>query len=228
MFVWVLLLLLSAGAFVALVVWVLPRLFLRNRYTVEEPFDRGLKKYRLRNEGVAVLYETQPSFRKYVGQYILMNRNGEKTLSCKVNEALSYLDYDVISFNAEGKAFSVLNVKDVLEKKGYTREVRLPAETAYVALLLNEADGHRFEGRRSGVRVSPLHLFFFCIAAMGLSACVAFLIKLCFSNLFGGVLRESFRLSPSGNSLTLVAALLVGGVGALITVAYLVLKYKKK
>ena len=228
MFLWVILLLISAGAFLALVVWVLPRLFLKNRYSIDEPCGRGLKKYRFRDTGVAVVYEPQLGVRKYIRQYLLISRDGKKTLRCKVDEALSYLDYDVVLFDASNTVFSIISVKDLLERKGYTKEVVLPPETAYVTLLLNAADDTEFDTKRSGVRVSVLHLFFFSIASMGLSACLAFLIKLCFSHLFGGVLRESFRMSSAGNSLTLLASLLIGGVGAFVTVAYLVYKYRKK
>ena len=228
MFLWILLLLLGSGVFCAVIVWILPKLFLRNRYTIHQPYDRGIKKYKFKNAGYGIVYEPALNVRKYIKQYVLTNQNGEKKLTCKIAEGVAHVDYDVVLFNAANKVFLILNAKDLMEKDGgVTAEIVLPPETAYVTVLLNGVDGRTFVGKR-GVRLSPFHLICFAIASVGLSVCLAFCFRFCFANLFGGVMRQSFLASPSGNSLTLILSLIIGAIGALVTTLILIQKYKKK
>ena len=227
MFFWVLLLLIGSGAFCAAIVWGLPKIFLKSRYTIDQPYDRGIKKYKFKNTGYGIVYEPALNVRKYIKQYVLTNQNGEKKLMCKVAPKVTYIDYDIVLFDASNKVFLILNAKDLIEKSQFTAEVTLPPETAYVTILLNEVDGRKL-GKKQSVRLSPFHLLCFAISSIGLSTCLAFCLKLCFANLFGGIMRQSFMASAMGNSLTLILSLVIGFVGVLVTTLVLVLKYKKK
>lgn len=227
MLLWILLLLLGCGAFCAAIVWVLPRVFLKNRYTIDQPYDRGIKKYKFQDTGYGIVYEPSLRVRKYIKQYILTSREGEKKLLCKAAPGISYVDYDIVLFNADHKVFLILNAKDLVDPNGLTAEITLPVETAYVTVLLNGADRLTFRGKQ-GVRLSPFHLICFAIASVGLSVCLAFCLKACFANLFGGIMRQSFLSSARVNSLTLIISLAIGAIGVLITTLVLALKYKKK
>ena len=224
---WILLLLAGCGAFLALTVFVLPRLFLKNCYGIDEPYDRGLKKYRFEDDGYGIVYEPSLGVRKYIKQYVLTNRYGEKRIKCKIDPTLKYLDYDVVLFNNQDKVFLILNVKDIIKEHGYTDEVVLPDETSYVSILLNRADELEFQ-RHKGIRISPIHMLCFGLSAVGLFVCAAFCVKLCFSNLFGGLFRESFMLEGQSNLITAALSAAVGAVGVLVAVIVLIFKYKKK
>ena len=227
MVLWILLLLAGCGAFLGLIVFALPRIFLKNCYGIDEPYDRGLRKYRFEDDGNGILYEPSLGVRKYVKQYVLTNRYGEKRIKCKIDPKLKYLDYDIVLFNNQDKVFLILNVKDIIEEQGYAKEVVLPDETSYVSILLNQADNWLFP-RHKGIRIAPFHMLCFSLSAIGLFVCAAFCVKLCFANLFGGLFRESFMLVEQSNLITAALSAAVGALGVLVAVIVLIFKYKKK
>ena len=223
---WILLLLFGCGAFMVMIAFALPKLFLKNRYNIDEPYDRGLKKYKFADSGHGIVYEPALSVRKYIKQYILVEQYGEKKIKCKIDPNLKYLDYDIVLFDVQDKVFSILNSKDVICEKGYTREVVLPEETSYVTVLLNQADGCVFE-KQKGVRISPFHIACYCAACVGLAVCVAFCIKLCFARLFGGLFRESFMMVENSNLITAAFSAVIGVVGVITSLLRLIIKSKK-
>ena len=226
MILWILLLLLGCGAFMVLIAFVLPKLFLKNRYNIDEPYDRGLKKYKFADSGHGIVYEPALAVRKYIKQYVLVEQHGEKKIKCKIDPELKYLNYDIVLFDTQNSVFSILNAKDVIQEKGYTKEVVLPDETSYVSILLNQVDGCTFE-QHKGIRISPFHIACYCAACVGLSVCAAFCVKLCFARLFGGVFRESFMMVEGSNTLTAVLAVVIGMVGVVSSLLYLIIKSKK-
>lgn len=222
--VWLLILVFSLAAYIALVVAIFPRLFLRTGYTMSTPTDRGLKKIRETN-GCTIVYEPKPNLRKYVKQYILSERNEKKVMICKINEDISYISYDVVVFGGNNAVCKVLNVKEAITNKGYTREVELPEEASYVTLVLNAVDKKRFTGKT----VRPItkgQLALYTILTSIFAVIEIVVLKMCCSYLFGGVFRESFLMSGTSILITCIMALLAVGVNLLITI--LIVKAKSK
>lgn len=227
MVLWILVLMAGCGAFLGMMVYVLPKLFLKNRYAINEPYDRGLKKYKLQDSGCAIVYEPSLEVRKYIRQYILTNQYGEKKIKCKIRPNIKFLDYDIVLFNNLNEAFLVLNTKDMIQDSGYTQEVALPKETSYVTILLNQVDGRKFK-QYDGVKVSASHMAWYIISCIGFSVAVAFCMKLSLSCLFGGLFRYSFMTGWGSNVTTAVSSVLIGAIGAILSAVILVFKSKKK
>lgn len=201
---WWILLIISVVAFTAVVAAVLPRLFLKTGYEHSSPRDRGVRNIKEPN-GRSILYKPVPEMRKYVGQYILSSRRGKKILVCRISEGISYLDYDVALFDALGKVFNVLRVKELIENKGYTREVELPSETACVTVSVNRVNG---KSLGSGIKRKFFvrRLFAYAGSAVLAAAAETFFIKICCAKLFGGIFAESFLVSPQSVFITCLIA----------------------
>lgn len=206
---------------------ILPKLFLKNKYTLTETHDRGIKKYKLNNDGYGIVYEPDVKIRKYIQQYVLINHDGEKQLQCKVSEKISYLDFDVVLFDRSNEVSQVIHVQDMVGKLGYTRSVSLPLETSYISILLNQVDDLVLK-KESSVKISPFNLICFWVVGLILSVGVSFCIKWGFSYTFGGVFRESFVASSRGFAITLIIALITGAIGLSILTVSLILKNRKK
>ena len=141
---WFFLFILVCALLVALYTVVLPKFFIKYRYRIGTPADRGLKIARGEN-GQSIVYEPACTLRPYIRKYILSEKDGKKSLICKIDEGVGYLDYDVVLFDQKSRAFKGIRVKEFVERAGYTREVDLPSKTCYVSLLINEADGILFD-----------------------------------------------------------------------------------
>lgn len=205
MFGWILLAVASAVVFVIAEAFVMPKLLLQNRYKIKEIKDRGIAKFKTDEGERALMFEPAIPLRKYLNKYILIDRNGKKVLVCKAAPDVSYLEYDVVLFNGNNKVFRVINVREVVGEDGITQEVELPIETSYVSLLLNAANGERL-GKRIKAKVSPPKAIAFMLITLFLSVAVAFCLKVSSANIFGGVFRESFMNSASGNVFTAIVA----------------------
>jgi hypothetical protein len=213
--------------FLILMIGLVPKLFLKNRFAIKESLDRGIKKFRMKDEGYGVVYEPDPKVRKYIEQYVLVNQNGQKKMLCKVKSSVSYLDFDVVLFDCANRVTQVLHVQNLVGASGHTEEIALPEDTSYVSVLLNQVDD-RVIAKQSTVRISPTHMVGFWISGLLLSVCFSFFIKLLLSRMFGRVFRESFMASASGNALTALLALGIGAVGLLCLSLMMILKNKKK
>ena len=77
MVVWSILLVLTIIISVAFASVVLPRMFLKTRYTMTRAGDRGIKKI-IEKNGQSILFEPVLKWRKYIPQYVLAERNGVK------------------------------------------------------------------------------------------------------------------------------------------------------
>ena len=227
MAVWSALLICGIVVFFILMIGLLPRLFLKNRYAIKESFDRGIKKYRLKDDGYGIVYEPDLKIRKYMEQYVLVNREGEKQLLCKIKPTISYIDFDVVLFDCANRVTQVLHVQELVEKSAYTKTVTLPSDTSYVSILLNGVDD-RVLSKESSVRISPFHMTGFWISGLCLSVCLSFCVKMAISQMFGRVFRDSFMASATGNLITLALALAVGSVGLLVLTLIMIQKNKKK
>ena len=204
MVVWSVLLGLAVLVSVVIASVILPRTFLKTRYTIASSGDRGLKKIYEKN-GQSILFEPIVKWRKYIKQYILAERNEKKELICKIDPEIEYLAYDIVLFNSLGKAFDVITVKELIEKSGYTKTVALPEQTSYVSLAVTAVDGMKFEENitkrvKAGKLAKFLLLCSFCILLE------VFAVKICCANVFGGVFRESFVLNVESTIATLFIA----------------------
>ena len=102
--------------------------------------DRGVRKCVFEG-GRSVTYEPKLGIRKYISQYVLFEKNGEKYIKCKINEKISSLKYELVLYDRKNKATGVLEIAENMSAEGYTSEVMLPCETSYVHLQLVSVNG---------------------------------------------------------------------------------------
>ncbi len=219
MFGWIILLIVVIIASVLIASVALPRLYLKKKYELTESEDRGIKKV-LEKNGQSIVYEPALQWRKYVKQYVLSERRGKKQLICKIDPELSYLAYDIAVFNHKDELVTVLNVKERVEGKEFTKIVELPFETSYVALTVTEADAKSFSvpvsGKVSAGNVAK-YLFWSTLCLIMATLC----IKVCFANIFGGIFRESIVLDEDGiwiTAIILAVLIFINFLTCLITV----------
>lgn len=199
MLFWILLLVLVSIAYALLIIWVLPKLILKSKYPIDHPTDRGLKKYKFSDSDYAIVYEPSLAARKYITQYILAKKDGKKTFKCKIAESVTYIDFDVALFNAQDKCFLVVNCMDVVERNGVTKETDLPNETAYASVIINQVNGNRLR-QTQAAQVGAGRLCTFGLLSLILSIGMSVCTMLAFSNIFGGLFKETFaqRMLSSG------------------------------
>jgi hypothetical protein len=121
---------------------VLPKRFLKIVYLPGGPTDRGLRKY-VFPEGRGIVYEPNPSVRKYVTLYILFVKDGVKYIRCKLDGAVGFLSYKVVAFDNQNNMLDVISVSDTALSDGTSRSVMLPKDTSYVAYVLCSVNGKR-------------------------------------------------------------------------------------
>ena len=202
-------------AFALLITYVLPKHILKRNFSLVQPIDRGLKKYKISDDDHAIVYEPTLAVRKYISQYILAKKDGKKVFKGKIQQGVSFLDFDIVLFDSMGKVFNIVNVMHIVSKSLFTEEVELPAETAYASILLNQVDTEKMK-KTEAVKITPTQLYRFgalaLLSSIGMSVCTMFV----FSNLFGGLFRESFveKMVSSGWVFiipTIICALFIGG-----------------
>ncbi|MDE7182412.1 MAG: hypothetical protein K2O41_05200 [Clostridia bacterium] len=227
MALWVIVLIVTVAAFVAVRAFLLPRLFLRGEYGKLALSDRG---YAIVDEenGRSVIYEPDVKYRKQIKKYILSERGGKKLLVLRLDESVKHIDFDVALYNETGKVFKVLNIIELIENIGYTKAAELPSETAFVTIRLNAANGEResrglFAGRiKGGMLVAYVVLS--CLADI---LCVLF-AKVCAAKLFGGLFGESFLLLGKSWGLTVAVCAAVIVLDVIFTAFVLWFKYGRK
>ena len=141
MVTWILLLIGSAALFFVLEMLVFPKCFLKSKYTIGETSDRGIRKYKKTGDGFYFLYEPNWFVRQFIKQYVIAVTDEGKTLTCKLDEGIDYIRYDVVSFDSRGRLLDVLEVAERLTTEGTTRAVRLPTATAYACVIPRKVDG---------------------------------------------------------------------------------------
>lgn len=225
MTLWIIFLVGVIALYFAAMIWALPKLFLKSKYLLQDSYDRGIKRYRLDSDGYAIVYEPQLKIRKYIKQYVITERHGQKTFMCKIEPEIFFLDFEVFLFDSCNKVFEVINIRDMIEKDGYTREVEIPADTAYVTIMLNQVDNDVIS-RRASVKISGRKMAGFWLWSILLSAVFALLLKFGIANLIGGVFRQSIMLSLLGNLQIIAVAVAVDIV--YMTILTFVWKRNKK
>ena len=179
MIIWATLLIfvVALSAYVAAI--VLPRIFLRLKYSVNESNDRCIKRVYEVN-GQSLVFEPEEKWRKYVKQYILAERDGKKQFICKVDKELNYLVLDVAIFNCQDKLCDVIRIKDFVGESGMTGVVTLPSETSYVSVSVVRAENQEFEDNLSG-NVGGGKIFKFLLVNAALILVESIWIKICIS-----------------------------------------------
>ncbi len=219
---WWVLLGISVVVFLFSAGYAVPKAFFKPGYHIPASFDRGLKNY-AEPDGRSIVYEPEPAFRKYVSQYILSERGGQKVLLAKPDEMLSHIDYDVALFNRRNRVFKVLNIREEIVRPGYTQITELPPETAYASLTVNSADGRAVE---RPVQKKRKRRFAGFSAVVGLLTVLEiFFIKLCLGMLFGDVFAESFMVDDAAGFLITLG---VGAVAASVHCAAAAVYYRRK
>ena len=191
MLFWILLLALVSLAYALLIIWALPKLILKSKYPIAKPTDRGIKKYKFSDSDYAIVYEPSLAVRKYITQYILAKRDGKKTFQGKIAPNVTYIDFDLALFNGQGDCFQVINAMEITDRDGVTSEVDLPAETSYANIIINQVNNTE-KRQTQNAQVSLFRIIVFGLCALlfsiGMSVCTTF----AFSNIFGGIFRETF------------------------------------
>ena len=139
---WYILLVLTGIFFLAVQFVLLPKILVRLRYGAVPPRGRGRETLR-ESDGKSVLYDAPSDVSHVIPQYTLSERNGEKSMQCRVNGNVRAVSYDVALFNGYGEVFKVLNVRKDAVHSGYAGEIALPPETEYISIYLPAAEGVR-------------------------------------------------------------------------------------
>ena len=222
---WIIGLIVAIALYFVAMVWLLPKAFLKSKYSFKATCDRGIKKYKLESEGYAIVYEPHLRTRKYIKQYVLSEQDGKKTLKCKIDKDTFYLDFEIFLFDSLHQVFDVIHVCDMIQEAGYTQDVEIPSETAYVSIFVNRIDNEVIN-KKPRVKQSVGKLIGLWIWSLVLTVAFALTAKLCIANLIGGVFRQSVMLSMKGNITTAAVA---AGVDVLCMVVLMfILKKKKK
>ena len=220
---WILLPIVAAAAYIAVVALLLPKFFLQNKYKIKQVQDRGIKKYKSGDSARGIVYEPDLSLRKYIKQYALADDGKEKTLKCMISPDIEYMEYDIALFNNRHKVFKVLNICDIITEKGYTEKVTLPDETSYVMIIPSRINNEILD-RPVRLNISYPKTIAFGFITLILSVVVAFALKIGLTNAFGGVFRESFLSYSNGHVQTLIAALLLCVIGIIVVAVMLSFK----
>ena len=212
--------------FLALHIFVMPKIFFRVRFRVQSPAGRGIKVIRERS-GKSIVYDSDVKIRKYIPQYLISERNGKKQLVCRVNEHLAYLDYDIAIFDQFNTVTDILHVREAIGEREYTKPVDLPDHAAYAAVYLNEADGRTFQSRLKG-RISGKCWAGYLFMCALIDILAVFAVRLCLANLFGGIYGESFLNAPASKATAWAIAAIVIAFNAVLAPLAVRLRARKK
>ena len=226
MVVWIILFILTIVISVVIASFVLPNAYLKASYALKKTGDRGIKKIAEKNDGTTIVYEPVVKWRKYVKQYLLSERYGQKKMVCKIDPDVEYLAYDVVLFNHRDEPFDVISVKEKTEGE-FTKPLDLPEETSYVALSITEVDTVQFPVPITQ-KVPGRNIVAFLLWCSLCLFMEVFCVKACCSNLFGGVFRQSFMLDGESFAVTLVIALVTLFINLAVALPVILIRGAKK
>ena len=214
--VWAVLLILSVVVYGILVALVIPNVFLNTGFAMAEPTDRGLKNI-VEPNGRTIVYQPSLRSRKYIKQYLISQRGERKILLCKTDERVEYLDYDVAMYDRRKHIVKVLNVKELIKTAGYTQELELPEAVSFVSVILNQADDVVFNEKLLK-SVSKGKMGGYIVVSSLFTVFEIFFAKVCCSNVFGGVFKESFLVETTSTVVTGLFALVALAVNIVVAV----------
>ena len=199
---------------------ILPKLFFKSGGA--KPADSGLKIIKEVN-GQSIIYEPETAVRQYIKKYILSERDGKKLFICNIDKNIVNLDYDVAAYGERGECLKVLNVKEVIEKNGYTRVAELPQKTAYVTVAVNAVNGNAVKKNKDKRLIKRTALYIVASSFCDILGIVC--LKVCSAKLFGGLFGESFILLSKTWLLTAAVCAASVVLNAVFTV--LTIRFKK-
>lgn len=221
---WYVLFFLNVALFIFLVGFLLPRRFFKVTYSVNATRDFGLKKKHA-DDLDCVVYQPAKDIRQYVSQYILVKRDGKLVFKCKADEQITRLDYDIVCFGVDHKAIHSVNIVDDIAEAGYSSEVELPQDTAYVTLLVNSVNGKSL-GNKSRLRLSFWNMFLFTILSALVICLETVVARICFGQMFAGVFGESYVTATSNVIKTAISAAVLIVAYWFVTVGVLIHKVR--
>ena len=222
---WIAILAISFVVFIALVAVILPKTLLKRTYNVSGTYDRGVKVSES-EDGKSIVYEPYPTIRKFVEQYALIEKDGRKFLVLKTDGKVGYIDYDIAVFDSDDEVITVLNVKEKVEN-GYCRELELPDDCSYIALILNEVNKIKIKNEIYG-KVKKRRIFLYILSCALSIILETAVVKVCLSFAFAGLYRESFLIGGSSTLTTLTIALIASAINALSVMIYFAFANRKK
>ena len=216
----------SVVMYISLAGFVFPKTFFKAGYDISFSYDRGLKKFKEKN-GRSIVYEPKAEYRDCISQYILSERNGKKVIICKLKKDILYLDYDIVLFDFHEKVFKVINVKENIEKPGYTHIVELPDQTAYTTLIINNIDNVSFNN--DAIKRLPKRRFAYFAAATGLLVALEiFLVKLCLANIYCDVFSNDFMTNTESILITFGVGIVAAAANLAFIFGYVIIKRQRQ
>ena len=217
----------SSAIYIGVVAFLLPKYFLKNRYEVNAPQDRGLAKYQLGEDGRGITF--QPAFptNQHIKQYVLVSDGAEKSVKCMLAKTVDYIEYDIVLFNKNNEVFNVLSIKDIVEGATYTHSVTLPEETSYISLVITRVDEESFESPVK-LTVSTGNILSYSLISLFMTVFTAFAVKLGLVNFLGGVFRESIMNNVGDNNLILLLSIGLALAGIAVVTTVLVIRKSLK
>lgn len=196
---WISLLVVALVIYGLLMGRVFPRKFLMRGYAIKATADRGMKMVKETN-GRSIVYQPSIRNRKYISQYILSDRDGQKKIICLVADGVKYIDFDILMFNGRKKPFAAKNVKQLVTNN-QLEEIALPDEVAYVCLVVNQCNETKFNVQLLSSIPNRKKLTYILLSALTTILMVV-VAKVCYAFALGGVFRYSFLIDPLGLIIT--------------------------
>ena len=139
--------------------------------------------------------------------------------------SITRLDYDIVCFGVDHKAIHSVNIVDDITEAGYSSEVELPQDTAYVTLLVNSVNGKSL-GNKSRLRLSFWNMFLFTILSALVICLETVVARICFGPMFAGVFGESSVTATSNIITTAISAAVLIVAYWFVTVGVLIHKVR--
>lgn len=211
-----LLYMISIAVYVFIVGSILPSRLLCLEYKEGKTNDRGIKKYSF-PDGRSIVYEPHPSIRRYVKSYMLFEKDGTKYIRCTIPPEVKSIDYGAVIFDNNNKVVDVVRVSEDVCALEMSGSVKLPTETSYISFLLYEVNGKRIMKERQFDFDAKQKKIFVGITVL-LTVIEAFALRFMAISVMDFLKLGDFWFGSSVNALvTLIAAIIIGLVGALLS-----------
>ena len=202
--------------YVFLVSFVFPSLFLKPKYNHSLEGDRGLKKYVFEG-GRSIVYEPSVAVKRYMKQYILTALSREKYIQCKFDNRVYSSKYEVYAFDCDDRLIDALLIEepDLDEKRGVSKPVLLPENTAYVRVSVKSVNETKVL-RESMLNILPFQRVLFTFFTVLGTVVESFIAKAILIELAENLFSYSDVANDCGNLFTLILAVVAGlGISSL-------------
>ena len=210
----------SSGLYIFLLKKTIPQLTLKHASVGVNTRDRGIKKYRF-DDGRAVVYEPELIYRQYVPQYMLLSKNKDKFIRCRINANVRHIKYDVIAYDNNDKLIDIIGVEERLKRQRYTTSVLLPPETSYISFVLRRVD-NMFMSNEVKVKYTKKSLIVCASLIVAATVALGLCVNYCFSDLWQYLIFDSLS-----NGEVFIKSAIIGAVAAALTVLVYITKNVK-